>query len=391
MKNQNQKIWKMLVVSVFLMLMASMGAGMLYAVAGTGNRKSEGTRGERGDVIYVDAENGDDVTGNGSSDKPYKTIRKGVNESSDGDTILVNPGNYTENVNVNKTLTIKSTSGNPEDTVVSANNTAANVFEISMDWVNISGFKINGATDEAGIYLNEREHCNIYNNSIENNRYGIYFHRSSDNTISDNNLSNNKYGIYFYYSDNNIIIGNEVESNDYNGIYMYYSSDNLIGSNKIENNRWDGIDSFKSNDNMIINNRVMNSGDSGIYLFMSSGNTLSNNIFENNDDRGIKASWSSDNLIYFNTLGHNSLGNVYSRISANTWRTPTEICYIYQSTHKSYMGNYYSDYEGSDEDKDGIGDTPYDLPDDEPDDEYPLMLPFDCYPIQAWWLQGDGT
>ncbi|MCK4614869.1 MAG: DUF1565 domain-containing protein, partial [Thermoplasmata archaeon] len=118
----DHKLWKIMTLSVLFMLTASLGAGALLA-AGTGDRKSEGTRGGRGENIYVDAENGNDTSGSGSILNPYATIGKAISEAADGDTISVNPGTYTENLNVNKRLTIKSTSGSPDDTTVSANDT----------------------------------------------------------------------------------------------------------------------------------------------------------------------------------------------------------------------------------------------------------------------------
>ena len=48
-----------------------------------------------GRVLYV-AENGNDFSGNGSSDAPYRSIKKAADEASAGTTILIRPGTYIE-------------------------------------------------------------------------------------------------------------------------------------------------------------------------------------------------------------------------------------------------------------------------------------------------------
>jgi pectin methylesterase-like acyl-CoA thioesterase len=55
---------------------------------------------------YVD----DDNAGfeDGSQANPYNTITEAVNAADDGDIIMVANGNYNENVNILKSLTIRS-------------------------------------------------------------------------------------------------------------------------------------------------------------------------------------------------------------------------------------------------------------------------------------------
>jgi hypothetical protein len=59
-------------------------------------------------IIYVST-SGEDETGDGSENNPYRSIQRGINMSIDMDTILVLPGFYTENINYSgKNITVGS-------------------------------------------------------------------------------------------------------------------------------------------------------------------------------------------------------------------------------------------------------------------------------------------
>jgi hypothetical protein len=92
----------------------------------------------------------------------HAKIQWAVDNASAGDTIIVYPGTYTENVKVNKDhLTIRSENG-AELTIVQAANSDDHVFEITASSVNISGFTVTDATatGKAGIYLSSGTgHC----------------------------------------------------------------------------------------------------------------------------------------------------------------------------------------------------------------------------------------
>ena len=327
--------------------------------------------------VYFVSPAGNDDSGDGSEVSPWKTIGKAIIEASDGDTIEVMDDNddsitdYEENPVVGKQLCIKRYDDDDTPPLVQAADPNNSVFEVIADNVIISGLAIKGATG-----------------SLDT---GIYLHSVADCTISGNNLENNYYGIYLNHASGNRISGNNDNNNDNCGIYMWNSSGNVLSNNNADNNGSTGIYLSSSSGNTIFGNRADNNESRGIYLRNSSDN---NTIYNNNADNnmyGIVLSGSSSNAIYFNTFYNNESSDISSGSSSvNCWRSPTAFCYLYQSTHKSYLGNYYSDYNGNDENNDGIGDTPYDLPGDEPDDEYPLIRPFDCYPLQTWWLQNDA-
>ena len=111
-------------------------------------------------------------------------------------------------MDVDKQVTLR---GEGADVVnVTAASTSDHVFEVTADYVNISGFNVSGATGsfKAGIYLNNSDHCNISNNTADSNNYGIYLLLSSNNTLLNNTADSNIFGIYLESSSNNTIYNN---------------------------------------------------------------------------------------------------------------------------------------------------------------------------------------
>jgi len=95
---------------------------------------------------------------------PGESIQDAVDgQANPDDMIIVRDGTYTENVDVNvANLTIRSENGS-ENCVVRAVNPDDHVFEVTADYVNVSGFTVENATGwgKSGIYLNGVAHCNF--------------------------------------------------------------------------------------------------------------------------------------------------------------------------------------------------------------------------------------
>ena len=145
----------------------------------------------------------------------FTVIEDAINIANDGDTILVYPGVYSENINVNKRINIKSIGG-VDVTFIQAPSSSNFGFKVEKNFVNISGFTVKDAS-YAGILLSEVEYCNISTNNLFDNQFGIVatgrisgIHHGN-NFISNNNFSNSKADIYFFYSSNNVVSGNIME------------------------------------------------------------------------------------------------------------------------------------------------------------------------------------
>ncbi|WP_342304268.1 NosD domain-containing protein [Methanolobus sp. ZRKC5] len=281
----------------------------------------------------------------GESGKNYTTISAAVLNANSGDTILVSDGTYTENVIVNKTVTIISENGSASTVVRSSGNS---VFNISSDNVIISGFNITGATstDNSGIYVSSVSGCNISDNQLNGNYYGVYTNNSSYlnvknnnfvnggalfehtenstienvtvsesefgvilslssfNTIDGINVSSGLCSIYLSSSSNNTVINNTASDNMF-GIFVYSSGNNAF-TNNIANNNGIGIIFDSSNNSTIINNTASDNNGYGIVLSSSNNSVLTNNTASNNVGSGIVLASSNSNTMVNNTMASNT-------------------------------------------------------------------------------------
>ena len=303
----------------------------------------------------------------------FDTIQEAVNNADDfgHDTIVIYPGTYTENVVVNKSVTIKSASENSKDTIVHASSLYDHVFNINSDNVTIMGLTLKGAYGHdpcSGIYLKGVRNCIIKDNTLLNNWYGIYAVSSDNITIKNNEAEKNRdYGIKLFNSSNQKIFNNKVNSNDYGGIYLFNSRSNSLKNNNASSNLWYGVQLNSSSYNTLENNTVNSNENSGIYLKSSNGNEVWNNTLELNSVSGIFLNSSSSNLIsnnyFYNSQNARFAGSNFN----NLWNT-TKTTVVNIVGGPTLGGNYWAKPDGNgfsqtyeDSDGDGICDEAYNL------------------------------
>lgn len=157
-------------------------------------------------------------------------IQSAVNGAESGDSIYVYGGSYTENVNVDRTITME---GDGADVVsVTAAVMSDHVFEVTAERVNISGFSVMGARSypRAGIHIDHADHCNISKNNASENACGIYLGSSTNNTLANNIANSNGDGIYLQRSSNNTLCDNTVSGGE---IYLLFERQHTAGQHDI--------------------------------------------------------------------------------------------------------------------------------------------------------------
>jgi parallel beta-helix repeat protein len=238
---------------------------------------------------------------------PLKTIITAINKVTEGGTVNVAPGTYTENLDIYKK--VKLTGNSSDDTYLVASSSLNPVIYINNNGNNstIQNFNISGLGSAPVIFLDGADNCNILNNTISNGSVGVVVN-GNNNTVSSNEIRNNKWaGVDLDSADNNQIQENTISENQ-EGVYVQKSaSKNTIQGNNITNNSYSGVALDGSSDNNIKDNQI-NGNSNGVRLYNATGNRVSNNNVSDNSWGGVVGDNAHENIIDNNSISRNVEG-----------------------------------------------------------------------------------
>jgi len=314
----------------------------------------------------------------------YGSIQEAINNASSGDTILVGPGVYYENIVVNKSVLIVGE--NRLNTIVDGGNKWMAVV------VAVSGAVLRNLTIRhgiVGVVLNKHiDGVQVVDNDIVFNSYdGVYGDRSGSNVIANNNISFNGWrGVFLYACAPSVVENNFVSYNLIDGIVVRYSNNTVVQGNEVYGNSYNGIvlrsdedpkrPSGLSKNNVVRLNRVLN-------------NTCGIKVWHLGEDTSFARNEIYGNYIAYNTVGLNLSGSWGNFFYHNNFVANFEQLWVSNSYGNSwdggypFGGNYWSNYDGVDADANGIGDVPYTI-DANNVDRYPLIAPITVFDAGTW-------
>lgn len=401
MKNPKIRFW----VGLFLSCILSFGFGLDSSAAVI-------TVGKPGDPETLDS------------------VRKAVQECRPGDTIVVYPGTYKGNIEINTDNIVLEGVNRP----VIQGDTTGNAVTLAARNVTLRGFIIRGGgrellKDDAGIKLINAKECLVEQNRLEDNLHGMYLQRAEKCVVRENVIRGRAYdyqedrgnGIHLWDSPFNKIIYNDI-ADARDGMYISFAHYCTIDHNKIHRTRY-GLHYMYSTDNSFSHNSLIDNV-AGAAVMYAKRMAFKGNVFAHN--RGFRAygilwqdvrhSDCSNNLVIDNTIGlyfdQAGFSNVYNnvvvsndvasvilenseenRIHGNNFLSNLSLLQLRGGTqqgrnnlfYKDGRGNYWSDHRGYDLDGDGIGDQPYNLQGiyDALESEYPEFRLFLFSPLAA--------
>jgi len=224
-------------------------------------------------IVYVDDDFNESTPGWGYDH--FNSIQEAINSVPEGGTVYVWNGTYVENVVVDKSVSIIG-NGSLCCRVAAANGND-DVFYVTADYVNISGFTVENASGDScsGVSLFRVSNCRVSDIIGVLNNLSVSLWGSSYNVIEDNVFSDNWIGIYLKNSTENKIICNDISSSVQHGIELWNSSWNTVSYNNVSlTSEYAAISLSYSMDNLISHNNCSSNSRVGIGLFNSSRNNI---------------------------------------------------------------------------------------------------------------------
>ena len=328
---------------------------------------------------------------------PIRSVKEGIAQAKDGDTVMVHSGWYKEgNIIIDKKIVFIG-KGLP----VLDGEKKHEVLSVKSDSVVVDGFKVIKSayatiTDPCGIKVYNSKFVVIQNNVLDDNFFGIYLQNCQNSTIKNNflkaygkveqQLGN---GIHCWKSNDILIIGNRIDGHR-DGIYFEFVFDSVIWRNISTNNVRYGLHFMFSHSDTYISNVFRNNG-AGVSVMYSKSVKMFNNTFEKNwgdGAYGLLLKDISDSYIFNNKFISNTsaiyvegasrnkieknqfISNGWGmKIQANCMDNEIVNNNFFKNTFdistngslvlNTFNSNYWDKYEGYDLNKDGIGDVPY--------------------------------
>ncbi len=280
------------------------------------------------EIAEVDSESIDALFNYIYTPNTYYAIQDAINAASDNDTINVAAGNYTEQLTVDKSITLSGSNSiiNAPSVLNAGSNGEKSIITVEGTGVNaeISGFTISGtSSSDYGIFVRDNANANIHDNIINSNSLlsiivgRNFFSTTGTATITNNTINGYQKGAITVDNLNsnasisqNVINGmGPTDSIAQNGIQISRGATGTIINNMISNHIWTGIYSNAVDNNPTTDTKA--DGAAGILLYSSgsvtiSGNTLTENQF------GIWTVGTTDTSIKNNNIiGFVPISNVF--------------------------------------------------------------------------------
>jgi parallel beta-helix repeat protein len=255
----------------------------------------------------------------------FSAIQQAVNSAYSGDVVFVRSGNYSENIVIDKSLTLV---GEDISSTVVDGGGSGSVFTVSADYVGISNLTIRNSGvgyPNSGIRVLNSSGCTFKDNILLDDFVGILLDSSYLNHLERNQILRSQYGVYLLTASGNEIMDSTIAS--CYAAFVVYSTDvcEIVG-------------------NKVYNNTV------GISMSASSGNLFYHNNFINNQYQ----------TFFFSDAYSNAWDNGYPK-GGNYWSNHHGRD-IYKGSHQNITGS------------DGIADNPYVI-DANNIDRFPYMDP----------------
>jgi len=172
----------------------------------------------------------------------FDSIQDAVDAAAGGQTVLVCPGVYNENVDVGTSVTIRSTKGTGYTTVQGTQ--TDHVFDITAQSTTLEGLTIRGAAGAgaAGVFIAASD-CHVNDAVIQDNA-GDGIHSEADKMYGNNLVikDNGEWGITTNLYDGSVEVSNvDIQGNDEGGIYGWKGV-TITGINNRISNNWSEIE-----------------------------------------------------------------------------------------------------------------------------------------------------